>query len=380
MNIPILRVPFSENDRHFIYEALDQVFDSGFLTMGKFTIDFEERFADFQRSKYAIACGNATCALEIIIRSIGIQDKSVIIPTNTFLATGFAVIHSGNRIIFADSNPHTLCLDIDDAIERIDEDTAAIIMVHIGGTIDPEIKRLKEICDERGIYLIEDCAHAHGSNIDGQMAGIIGIAGAFSFFPTKVLVTGEGGIITTDDEALYKEAMKLRNHGKDPELSNHISVVGNNWRMSEITAVVGVQQMRRATEIVAERQAIAQYYDHALKDMNGIVPIALADNVISSYYKYIAYLDEQFDRTYIKKTLKENFQVNLTGEVYADLCHKEPLWHHFDYDGRSGEAHSKGDFPGAEYLSKHHICLPLYPGLTQEEVEWVIEALGKVLS
>jgi dTDP-4-amino-4,6-dideoxygalactose transaminase len=382
MNIPILRIPFSDEDRRSIHDALDQVMASGFLTMGKFTREFEGRFSEFTGARYALACNSGTSALEIIIRSLGIRGRSIIVPTNTFLATGFAVINSGNRIVFADSRPETLCIDVDDVARRIDGRTAAVIAVHIGGVIDPDIYRLKQLCDSKGIYLLEDCAHAHGCAIDGKAAGTIGAAGAFSFFPTKTLVMGEGGAVVTHDEALYKEAAKFRNHGKDPALGNRMSVVGNNWRMSEITAVFGVQQMRRAAEIVAERQRIARFYDQALSSLEGIAPLKLAHNTTSSYYKYIAYLHESLDRAAVKKRLKEEHQVSLTGEVYADLCHTEPVWQRVDYAGQPGPAPpvAPGEFPGAEYLARHHVCLPLYPGLTQEELEWVVESLKKVLA
>lgn len=382
MNVPILRIPFSEEDKHFIYKSLDHVLASGFLTMGPFTREFEARFVEFTGTQYALACNSGTSALEIIIRCLGIRGKSIIVPTNTFLATAFAVINSGNRVMFADSRSETLCLDVDDVARRIDADTAAVITVHVGGVIDPDVYRLKQLCDSKGIYLIEDCAHAHGCSIDGKAAGSIGVAGAFSFFPTKVLVTGEGGLVTTHDEALYQEAVKFRNHGKDPGRGNRMSVVGNNWRMSEITAVFGVQQMRRAAELIAERQAIARFYGQALASVDGVTPLKLADSVTSSYYKYIAYLDEGLDRAAFKKTLKEQYQVSLTGEVYADLCHTEPVWETVDYAGQPGSAPpvAPGEFPGAKYLAKHHICLPVYPGLAQEEREWIVESLKKVLA
>jgi dTDP-4-amino-4,6-dideoxygalactose transaminase len=349
--------------------------------MGHFTREFEERFAEFTGTQYALACNSGTSALELIIRSLGIRGRSIIVPTNTFLATGFAVINSGNRVVFADSLPETLCLDIDDVSRRIDEHTAAVIAVHIGGVIDPDIYRLKQLCDAKGIHLIEDCAHAHGCSIDGQAAGSLGVAGAFSFFPTKALITGEGGMVTTNSESLYREAVKYRNHGKDPALGNRMSVVGNNWRMSEFTAAFGVQQMRRAAELVFQRQEIARFYDGALATAGDLTPLKLAANVVSSYYKYIVYLEDSIDRASFKKHLREDYQVNLTGEVYADLCHTEPVWQTYDYDGRPGPAPSPaaGEFPGAEYLAKHHICLPLYPDLTQAEREWVVEALKTTL-
>src|ERR1039457_5595940 len=198
MKIPILRIPFYEEDRRFIEAGVEAILTSGELTMGRYTRQFEEQFADFVGSRFTVACSNGTAALELILRGLGIEGREIIVPTNTFMATPLAVMHSGNRVVFADSEPATLCLDIDDVERRVTDRTAGVILVHVGGIITPAVERLRKLCDEKRLYLIEDCAHAHGSSIDGTHAGALGVAGAFSFFPTKVMTTGEGGVVTTD--------------------------------------------------------------------------------------------------------------------------------------------------------------------------------------
>jgi len=394
MNVPILRLPFSEADLASISEDIRAVFQSGSLTMGGQTRAFEERFAEFTGSRYALAVSSGTSALEVIIRALGIEGKSFIVPTNTFLATALAVMHSGNRVIFADSDPETLCLDPDDLERRIDGDTAGVVLVHIGGVITPAYDRIRAICDARGLALVEDCAHAHGSALRGRQAGTLGVAGAFSFFPTKALTCGEGGMITTDDEVLYRNAAMIRNHGKNPDLGNKMSEFGYNWRMSEITAAVGVRQMMRAGEIVRDRQRAAAFYDERLGRVAGVRPLKLAKETSSCYYKYIAYLDEGHDRARVKQVMREACGVSLTGEVYADLCHKEPIWEKFTCCGRRREqgpvacnrwpscgcGGRQAGFPGAEYLSRHHICLPIYPGLTEEELQHVVDSLDRTLN
>jgi dTDP-4-amino-4,6-dideoxygalactose transaminase len=394
VNIPILRIPFNEKDRGFIHKGMTEILASSILTMGKFTRQFEEGFSAFTGSKYAVAVSNGTAALEIILRALGIEGASVIVPTNTFLATAFSVVHSGNQVVFADSDRETLCLDVDDVKHRIRADTRAVVLVHIGGIITPEVFSLRQLCQDQGVVLIEDCAHAHGCALDGQQAGTFGIGGVFSFFPTKVLVTGEGGMITTNDEGLYRRAMMIRNHGKNPDMGNRMSEVGHNQRMSEITALLGVQQMQKATELIQDRRHVAHYYDEALKDVDGLHPLALPEGLSSSYYKYIAYLDEWYDRAQVKRMMKERYGVSLTGEVYAELCHTEPVWDRFTYCGRRrsngrvacerwpacGCDTPQKDFPGAEYISRHHICLPLYPGLTEAELTHVVDSLKETLA
>jgi len=394
MNIPILRIPFSEADKEFIRDGMNDILDSGYLTMGKYTQAFEEGFSEFTGSRYCVAVSNGTAALEIILRALEIEGQSVVVPTNTYMATAFAVLHSGNRVIFADSDPETLCLDLTDVTRRITEDTGAIILVHIGGVISPQVYALKRLCDERGLYLIEDCAHAHGCTLDGKQAGTFGMAGAFSFFPTKVITTGEGGMITTDDEDIYRRAMVIRNHGKNPGMGNRMSDVGHNQRMSEFTALLGVQQMRKAHQMIQERNQIARFYDATLRDVDSVRPLALPDALSSSYYKYIAYLDEELERSALKRVTKEKYGVSLSGEVYADPCHTQPVWERYTYCGRRrngvdpscvswpncGCSQPQTDFPGAEYISRHHFCLPLYPGMSEPETTYVVDSLQRTLS
>lgn len=393
MKIPIIRIPFDAKSKQFLSQSIEEVLNSGMLTQGKNTQRFEELFSKFSGARYCVAVNSATAGLEVILRSLGIEGSSVIVPTNTFLATALAVIHSGNRVIFADSDPETLSLDVKDVEKRIAKDTKAVIVVHIGGIISPAINDLRKLCDKNGIFLIEDCAHAHGCSIDGKQAGNLGIAGAFSFFPTKVLTTGEGGVITTDSEQVYRMACMIRNQGKNPEFGNRISEPGHNFRMSEITAVIGIEQMLKAEAVIKDRQRIATFYDEALKDIPDVRPVKMGNGIESSYYKYVLFLADGINRDQLKKTMKEVYTVSLTGEVYTDLCHEEPIWEKFTYCGKQqknnvacsswstcGCDKKQNGFPGAEYISKHHICLPLYPGMTPEELGHVVDSLKKTLS
>ena len=393
MQIPILRIPFDESDREFIHRHIENVLNSGMLTSGTYTRQFEEAFGEFCDIGNVVACANGTAAIELILRALGLRNKSIVIPTNTFMATALAVLNTGNRVIFADSDPATLCLTRAAVEGKLDEDTAAVIMVHIGGIVSPEVKAIKSLCDERGIFLIEDCAHAHGSSNEGQHAGTFGIAGAFSFFPTKVLTTGEGGAVITADDSLADEIRIQRNQGKDPNQGGHISRVGGNYRMNEFTAVVGVAQMNRASELIASRQNAAAYYDEMLSGVPGIAPLRLSAGAESSYYKYVAYLDEGIDREKLKLTLKENYQVAMTGEVYADLCHIEPVWRHHTFCGqpmRNGAAprhitdgcrcmEQDLSFPGSEEIAARHVCPPAYAGLTESELEYVVTSIDRVI-
>lgn len=380
--VPILQIPFDTEDMQFIHDGIDDITSSGMLSSGSWTGRFEEMLAEFTGARHCVAVNSGTAALEVILRALRVQGASVIVPTNTFLATALAAVHAGNRVIFADSDPQTLSLDVADVERRIEPDTKAVILVHIGGIISPAWEDLKRLCDDRGIYLIEDCAHAHGCEIEGRAAGTLGVAGAFSFFPTKVMTTGEGGAIVTNDEELALKSKMIRNQGKDPSMGGQISELGHNFRISEFTALLGVQQMRKADRIVDERRKIASFYDSALVNVEGVRPVRPFGP--SGYYKYVAYLADGIDRDAVKAMMKSEYGVSLTGEVYADLCHNEPLWETYDYDGSLRNGDDNGDrqqgFPGAEQISQRHICLPVYPGLSQEQLNHVVDSLSATLA
>ena len=377
MRIPILRIPFTDDDISFVQNAIEEVLKSGQLAMGKYVAEFERKFAEFVGTKYAIGVNSGTSALEICLRAIDVRDFSVIVPTNTFMATATSVIHAGGRVIFSDVSKKDLCMDAEDVNEKIQKNTKAVILVHIGGIISSQLKAIKEICEDHKLFLIEDAAHAHGSTIDGKKAGALGIAGAFSFYPTKVMTCGEGGMITTDDKAIYNKALMLRDHGKPDHRFNTHTEFGYNWRLSEIHAVIGLEQMNKIDWILEERRRGAKTYDEKLRGAEGIELIKISSNIKSSYYKYVVYLKEGVDRDYIKNKMKNEYGVELTGEVYADPCHSQPVFKKYPEIMLNEESDK---FPGAEYVCNRHICLPLYPGLTEEEVNYVVGSLKNVIA
>ena len=373
MKIPILRIPFTGGEIASIQSKVGDVLKSGQLVMGKYVAEFEQSFSDFIGTKYAVGVNSGTSALEISLRALDVSNSSVIVPTNTFMATPTSVIHAGGRVIFTDVLKEDLCIDPEDLNEKIQKNTKAAILVHIGGIISSQLKAIQEICDDNDIFLIEDAAHAHGSTIDGKKAGALGIAGAFSFYPTKVMTCGEGGMITTDDKKIYNSALMLRDHGKPDHRFNKHTEFGYNWRMSEIHAVIGLEQMNKINWILDERRRIAKIYD---KNLRNVGLIKIPTNMTSSYYKYIVYLNEGVDRDYVKSRMKSENGVELTGEVYADPCHSQPVFKKYPEMMLNKETDK---FLGAEYVCNRHICLPLYPGLTKEDVNYVIDSLKEVL-
>lgn len=371
MNIPSARLDFPEEDRKEISRKIDEVLKSGMLTLGKYTKEFEEKFREYAGTDYAVAVGSGTAALEICLRASGIKNSSVIVPTNTFCATPAAVIHACCRVIFADIGDD-LCLDPDSLQSSIKKDTKAVILVHIAGNITKNINAIRDVCEDKGIFLIEDAAHAAGSGIRGRenkKAGNLGECAAFSFYPTKVMTSGEGGMITTNSKEICKKAIVLRDQGKESFNSNNIVEIGYNWRMSEISAIIGLQQLKRLDEFIGKRKEIAGVYDGLLKKTEGIRPLAVPGNADPNYYKYVAFIDEKIDRSGLKKSLKEKFNVSLSGEVYDVPCHMQPVFRNMFRNEYIRK------LPESERLCKSHICLPIYPDMKKEEAEYVADSL-----
>ena len=373
MKVPILRILFTDDGIVSIQSKIGEVLKSGQLAMGKYVAEFETRFSDFIGTKYAVGVNSGTSALEISLRALDVSNSSVIVPTNTFMATATSVIHAGGKVIFTDVLREDLCMDPVDLNEKIQKNTKAVILVHIGGIISSQLKAIQEICDDHKVSLIEDAAHAHGSIVNGKKAGSLGITGAFSFYPTKVLTCIEGGMITTSNNRIYRKALMLRDHGKPNHLLNKHTEFGYNWRMSEIHAVIGLEQMNKINWILDERRRVAKIYD---KNLRNVGLIKIPTNMTSSYYKYIVYLKEGVNRDYVKSRMKSEYRVELTGEVYADPCHSQPVFKKYPEMMLNKETDK---FLGAEYVCNRHICLPLYPGLTDEEVNYVAKSLTNVI-
>ena len=373
--IPILRLHYSTSEKRNISKGIGGILNSGNLTMSKKVFQFEKLFAKYVGTKYAVAVNSGTSALEIPLRALNVEGKSIIVPTNTFMATPLAAIHAGAKVIFADISEKTLSIQADEIKKKITKNTVGIILVHIGGVISSEWAKIKKICVSKNLFILEDAAHAHGSKINNKYAGNLGIAAAFSFYPTKVLTTGEGGMITTNDKKLYQKFLILRDHGKqNPSLNIHTEL-GSNWRPSEIQGFLGVQQVKKAKSIVSQRTKIASMYDKILKNTPSIRLLEIPSYIKSSYYKYIIFVNKNI-RNKIKKMMYEKFEISLPGEVYSHLCHSQPVFKKY-----KNRIIKKGDysFKIAKKISSEQLCLPLYLGLKKSEIRYVVNSLKKTL-
>lgn len=368
--VPPARVVFSPDDRKRALELIDSALASGILTIGPITAQFEEAFAAAHGGGYAIGTNSGTSALEIILRSIGVEGAGVVVPANTFYATAAAVLHAGGRPCFADIDPASLSMSEKTVEAALAPDVSAVVHVHIGGSISPEIDGIRRLCQERGLSLVEDAAHAHGSRLAGKPAGSWSRAAAFSFYPTKVVASAEGGLILTGEAALRDEARIYRDQGKASFLEGGHVRLGSAWRMSELQAAVALVHLARLDEFIEVRRAVASRYDDGLRDCPGIKPLKPPPGSDGNYYKYIAVVDGGIDRESFKKRLREEHSVGLSGEVYSTPLHLEPIF--------KGLSHTP--LPVAEDLCARHVCLPVHSDMTSAEVDQVIEGVRSVLA
>ncbi len=367
--VPAARIQFLPEDRQWIADRIQEVLASGQLTLGRFGREFEEKFAALCGVKYAVAVNSGTSSLEIILRTLGVEGKDVLVPTNTFFATAAAVVHAGGNPVFVDMDPDSFAIRPEDVEKALTARTAGAILVHIGGLVSRRTPELVAFAQRKGIWLVEDAAHAHGSSLAGTSAGAFAHAGSFSFYPTKVMTCGEGGMIVTNDTRLADEARIYRDQGKASFTQNAHVRLGYNWRMSEPHAIIGLKHLDRLQEMIAERQKIAAIYNHALAHMSNLSTLGVPAGGVCNYYKYIAVLPQKKDRKELKTTLRERYGVSLAGEVYEDPLHKQPVF--ADY--------ASGSLPVSEDLCARHICLPIFSGMTEEDAHQVIHALEETI-
>jgi len=314
-------IGFDLDDRARVHRYWDEIFDTQQWTESKFTALFEERWASWNGLP-SLAFSSWSGAAQAALEYYKVQGKTVLCPSNTFMATALSVVKAGARLEFVDCNREDLCLSFEDLKRKADKfRPAAVWVVHIGGHIAFEIEEITRFCKERGIVLLEDCAHAHGASWNGRKPGTWGAAGVYSFYATKTITLGEGGILATADPGLLEYAKRSRNYGKPDYV-----VPGQNQRITEFGAALGVVQVDRMPDIVAWKKAYAE------KHLDPRYPnrVKFPAGMVSGYYKYIV-----FDP--IEKS---------TGKVYDQPCHR--------IMGRDDA------LPVSDWVAKNHWCVPLY--------------------
>ncbi len=314
-------IGFDERDRPRLHELIDEVLDSNRWSEADMNARFEaawEAWNELPAVAVSSWAGGAMAALHFA----GVAGETVLCPSNTFMATPLAAIRSGAEVQFVDCNREDLCMSFSDFVRAAEQfKPRAAFLVHIGGHIAFDSERIADYCEANGIFLIEDCAHAHGASWNGRKPGSYGDAGVYSLYATKTISTGEGGVLVAKRPELIEHARDFRNYGKPS-----FDVAGLNFRMSEFTAALGLLQIERLPEIVQWKNDIAR------AELDPIHPsrLELPDGMVSGLYKYIVF--DWLERS--------------TGRVYDEPCHRI-LGHQID-------------LPNSDWVAQNHSCVPLY--------------------
>jgi len=352
-------------------EGAAKILRSGTLILGEHTERFEQEFARFIGSRYAVSVNSGSSALEFLLRIKQVLGKVVLVPTNTNFATVASVLRAGGIVQYLDMAPKTFAPTLEmvrTAFSRRPNITG-VVWVHIGGVISSEFPSVVQFCRDRGAFVIEDAAHAHGSQLGGVKSGKLADGAAYSFFPTKVMTTCEGGMITTDSEEEAISARSYRNQGKHGMNYGGLHHdFGNSSRMTEMNALLGSIQLKKLGLMLERRAQVAKAIT---KELNraGVTYCSTAHMDAASHYKLIVLLPPNRTLESVKKTLAQE-SVILGGGVYELPCHRQPV-----FEGIcAGES-----YPGAEWWCPNHLCPPLTSGMTEEEGRFVGEILAKHL-
>src|SRR5512137_1384975 len=345
-------------------KAVEEVLKSGMLAQGEAVKHFEDEFAAYLGVKNAIAVNNGTVALDLAVKALGLDPGSEIItPAFTFIATANCALYQGLRPVFADVDERTFNIDPDDLQEKITPRTRAVIGVHLYG--QPfNLSAVQEICQDRNIAMVEDCAQAHGAEWKGEKVGSFG-TGCFSFYPTKNMTTGEGGMITTDDDALAARLRLLRSHG-DSGKYNHITI-GYNYRMMNLQGALGLVQLRRLEEFTAKRISNARFLDDNIR-VKGISTPFRMDSVRHVYHQYVVRVEDDFPAS--RQKLMEYLQDRGVGSAihYPRAVYQQPVYRDMGYTDVS--------CPVAEDVSRRVMSLPVHPSLTADDLQYIAETMN----
>ena len=359
MTIPLTEPLLDGRELEYVTECVKTNWVS---SLGSFVTRFENEFAAFCRCAYGVAVSNGTVALHLALAVLDIgPGDEVIVPSLTFVATANAVRYTGATPVFVDSEPRTWNLDPDAVEAAITPRTRAIIPVHIYGH-PADMDRIMEIARRHNLWVIEDAAEAHGAEYRGRRVGSVGHIGCFSFYGNKIITTGEGGMLVTNDAALARRAQFLRDHAMDPERRYWHLEVGFNYRLTNIQAALGVAQLERIDHLIALRRSHARQYQNELADVSGLTLQPEEPWARSVFWMYSVLIEDNYGYT--------------RDEVIAGLKQKGVDTRPFFYPSHVMPPYQTGQhLPVAEELSRKGLNLPSGPTLTKEQIRFVCQVL-----
>ena len=364
--IPIAKPLIGEEEINAVVEVLK----SGMLASGKEVEAFEKEFAQYLGAKHAVAVANGTAALDVALKTLKIGPGDEVITTPfTFIASANSILFQGARPVFADIDPKTYNLDPNDVLEKITDKTKAIVVVHLYGQ-PANMKVFKEIAEDYKLYLIEDCAQAHGAEFEGQKVGTFGDIAAFSFYPTKNMTTGEGGMVVTNNDELAKKADLIRNHGQ-AEKYLHVEL-GYNLRMTNIAAAIGRAQLKKLEGWNEKRIENAKLLSEGIKKIDGLTPPYVDPRVKHVFHQYVIRVEEEFPLSRDELMIKLREKGIGSAVHYPMPVHHQPLYQKLGYP--------KDICPNAIEASKKVLSLPVHPAVGKENIAYIIKTLEELSS
>lgn len=347
--------------------AVVEVLKSGMIAQGPKTKEFEEIFAKFCNTKHAIAFSNGTTAIHAGVIASGFKDgdEAITVPF-TFVATANPILMERGKITFVDICEDDFCIDPEKVAEKITDKTKLIIPVDLYGQVYkyPEIKK---IIEGKDIKILEDACQAVGAEQDGVKSGHFGDVAAFSLYATKNVTTAEGGMLVTDDDEIARKAKIYRHHGQDEAVTYEYLELGNNYRMTDIAAAIGIEQMKKVETITNARKHNAKLLDEGLSGVKGVVTPKVMSNNSHVYHQYTIRITDEYghSRDELKDFLKEN-------GIGSGVYYPKPLHLHEHFRNLG---YKEGDFPVSEKVSKQVLSLPVNPYVKEEETKMIIDKI-----
>jgi len=365
--IPVAAPVLAGREREYVADCME----SGWISSaGKYVELFESEFAKFCGVRHAVSCCNGTAALHLALAALGVgPGDEVIVPTLTFVATANAVTYCGARPVFVDSEIETWNLDPEQVASKITTRTRGIVAVHLYGH-PAEMGALRALARRHGLFLLEDAAEAHGARYRGRPAGSLGDIAAFSFYGNKIIATGEGGMVTTNDDALAARVRLLRGQGMDAERRYWFPVVGYNYRMMNIPAAIGLAQLERAGWHMRRRREVAAAYERLLGGVQGLGWQEEHDWARHAYWMF----------TVLLRGEAADHRDRLMARLHEEGVETRPVFYPVHSLPPYREASRGEEFPVAESLARRGVSLPTWAGLSREDLGYVCERLRACLS
>lgn len=340
-------------------EALNEYMKAGgWVTEFKKTREFEKMIADFTGAKYCSVVSNGTVSLSIALLAcgVGIGDE-VIVPDYTMVATPNAVELIGARAVFVDIDPVNLCMDYNQMIKAITDKTKAVLLVSINGRYPSDIEKFVDFCKEKNIYLIEDAAQSLGSKVDGKHLGRFGIIGSFSFSAPKIITTGQGGALITDNEDIYKKIKMIRDFGRLGGGNDHYIIKGWNFKFTDIQAVIGIEQMKKLPQRILRKKEIGKIYETYLREIPQITLIdTCLENTAPWFFDILCEKREE-----LIKYMEER---GIGTRVFYPPLHAEPAYNYMHLS-----------FPNTEEISRKGLWLPSSINLSNDEIKYICKTI-----